>query len=243
MTAPVEVLVVDDQPLIRHSLRLVVDGAPDLTVVGEADTGDGAVDCAVRLQPDVVLMDIRMPGGDGIDATRRIAANPDLQGTRVLVLSMFELDEYVHAALRAGASGFLLKDAEPERLADAVRRTHSGESLFAPSILTRLVEHYLDRPPALVVPHDGPARDTTARGAASRTPAGPGGLTAREAEVLTQVGRGLSNDEITRALTISMGTVKSHIGSLLAKLHARDRAQLVIAAYDHGLVGAAQDGT
>lgn len=251
MTAPVRVLVVDDQWLIRHSLRLIVDGAPDLTVVGEADTGDAAVDCAVRLRPDVVLMDIRMPGGDGIDATRRIVGSPGLQDTRVLVLSMFELDQYVHAALRAGASGFLLKDADPTLLVDAIRRTRSGESLFAPSILTRLVEHYLDRP----TPHDPPrdespigrtALNGTGPGATARAPlaptaGGPDLLTARETEVLTEVGRGLSNDEITRALTISMGTVKTHIGSLLAKLHARDRAQLVIAAYDHGLVGSARN--
>lgn len=215
--APVRVLVVDDQPLLRHSLRLMIDGPPDLTVVGEADTGDTAVARTSDLRPDVVLMDVRMPGGDGIEATRCIAADPALTGTRVLVLSMFELDDYVHGALRAGASGFLLKDAEPAQLIDAIRRTHAGESLFAPAILTRLVAHYLDRP-------------------AARATQGPDVLTQREAEVLTLVGRGLSNDEITATLTISKGTVKTHIGNLLAKLHARDRAQLVIAAYEHGLV-------
>ncbi|MFF1817525.1 response regulator [Kribbella sp. NPDC058245] len=215
MSAAVRVLVVDDQPLIRHSLRLVVDGAPDLAVVGEAGTGTTAVARAVELRPDVVLMDIRMPDGDGIEATRRITS--ELAATRVVVLSMFELDEYVHAALRAGASGFLLKDAEPDRLVDAVRRTHAGESLFAPSILTRLVEHYLGR---------------------SMPQATAADLTEREAEVLTLIGRGLSNQEITQTLTISMGTAKTHIGNLLAKLHARDRAQLVIAAYERGLVTA-----
>lgn len=230
MTAPVGVLVVDDQPLIRHSLRIVIDGAPGLGVVGEAGTGADAVRHAGLLRPDVVLMDIRMPDGDGIEATRRIVEDPALAGTRVLVLSMFELDEYVHAALRAGASGFLLKDAEPARLVDAVRRTHSGESLFAPSILTRLVAHYVDRP---APPGTAPESRTD-----PRTGRGPGTLTDREREVLTQVGRGLSNDEIAQALTISMGTVKSHIGSLLAKLQARDRAQLVIAAYEYGLVAA-----
>ncbi len=214
----VHVLVVDDEPLIRHSLRLILGGADGITVVGEAGTVEAAVARAAELRPDVVLMDVRMPGGDGIDATRRIVAHPDLAGTRVLVLSMFELDEYVDAALRAGASGFLLKDAEPGRLVDAVRRTHAGESLFAPSILARLVDNYLDRTPA-----PRPARR-------------PDVLTGRETEVLTLVGRGLSNHEITNALTISMGTVKSHIGSLLAKLGARDRAHLVIAAYDRGLV-------
>ncbi|WP_344149185.1 response regulator transcription factor [Kribbella yunnanensis] len=209
----VRVLVVDDQPMIRHSLRLIVDGASDLEVVGEAGTGEGAVAKAVELRPDVVLMDIRMPGGDGIEATRRITS--ELPGTRVVVLSMFELDEYVHAALQAGASGFLLKDAEPDRLVDAVRRTHTGESLFAPSILTRLVEHYLGR---------------------SMPKATSALLTERETEVLTLIGRGLSNQEITHTLTISMGTAKTHIGNLLAKLQARDRAQLVIAAYERGLV-------
>ncbi|MET7281653.1 response regulator transcription factor [Kribbella sp. NPDC005582] len=211
----VRVLVVDDQPLIRHSLRLIVDSAADLEVVGEAGTGADAVARAVELRPDVVLMDIRMPGGDGIEATRRIAG--ELPATRVVVLSMFELDEYVHAALRAGASGFLLKDAEPDRLVEAVRRTHAGESLFAPSILTRLVEHYVGR---------------------SMPKATSELLTERESEVLTLIGRGLSNQEITQTLTISMGTVKTHIGNLLAKLQARDRAQLVIAAYEQGLVTA-----
>ncbi|TDD62168.1 response regulator transcription factor [Kribbella antibiotica] len=215
MSPSVRVLVVDDQPLIRHSLRLIVDGASDLEVVGEAGTGTAAVARAVELRPDVVLMDIRMPDGDGIEATRQITTA--LTATRVVVLSMFELDEYVHAALYAGASGFLLKDAEPERLVDAVRRTHAGESLFAPSILTRLVEHYLGR---------------------SMPQATAADLTEREAEVLTLIGRGLSNQEITQALTISMGTAKTHIGNLLAKLHARDRAQLVIAAYERGLVTA-----
>ncbi|KRC42777.1 response regulator transcription factor [Oerskovia sp. Root22] len=219
MTVPVRVLVVDDQPLIRHSLRLVLDGADGLTVVGEAGSGEAAVEVARRTRPDVVLMDVRMPGGDGIDATRRIAADPDLTSTRVLVLSMFELDEYVHGALRAGASGFLLKDAEPTSLVDAVRRTHAGESLFAPAVLARIVGHYLD---------GGPQRGAVA----------PQVLTSREVEVLALVGRGLSNQEIGRRLTISMGTVKTHIGNLLAKLVARDRAQLVIAAFDHGLVTA-----
>ncbi|CAL9470842.1 Response regulator protein VraR [Nocardiopsis dassonvillei] len=215
----VRVLVADDQPLIRHSLRLVIDGAPGLGVVGEAGTGEAAFERAAELRPDVVLMDVRMPGGDGIEATRRITGHPDLAGTRVLVLSMFELDEYVRAALGAGASGFLLKDVEPARLVDAVARTHAGESLFSPHILARIVDHYLERP--------GPA-------------AGPGPevLTGRETEVLTLVGRGLSNHGIAAALTISIGTVKTHIGHLLAKLHARDRAQLVIAAYEHGLVRA-----
>jgi len=212
----VRVLVADDQALLRHSLHLVIDAADDLSVVAQADTGEAAVALTRELRPDVVLMDIRMPDQDGIAATGQITADPVLAGTRVLVLTMFELDAYVHGALRAGASGFLLKDAEPAQLLDAIRRTHAGESLFSPAILTRLVAHYLDRP----APHPRP----------------PQTLTPREVQVLTLVGRGLSNDEIATALTISMGTVKTHVGSLLAKLHARDRAQLVIAAYDHRLV-------
>lgn len=213
----IRVLVADDQPLLRHSLAILVDGAPDLAAVGEAATGQDAARLARELRPDVILMDIRMPGGDGIEATRSITADPDLSDCRVLVLSMFELDEYVYGALRAGASGFLLKDAHPDQLLTAIRRTHAGESLFAPAILTRLVEHYVNRP-------------------AVTTPRHLDLLTEREVEVLTLVGRGLSNDEIAAALTISVKTVKTHIGNLLAKLHARDRVQLVITAYENGLV-------
>lgn len=215
----IRVLLVDDQALMRYSLRLIVDSAADLTVVGEAATGWEAIEQARALQPDVVLMDVRMPDLDGIAATTRILADSEPSRTRVLVLSMFELDEHVHAALLAGASGFLLKDATPEQLVDAIRRTHAGESLFAPTILRRLVEHFV----------------TTS---AHRTSVRPAMLTARETEVLTLIGRGLSNQEICTALTISMGTTKTHIGNLLAKLHARDRAQLVIAAYRCGLVTA-----
>lgn len=216
---PIRVLIADDQPLLRHSLSILVDGAPDLDTVAQAGTGSDAVHLARETAPDVILMDIRMPGGDGIDATRRITVDRTLCATKVLVLSMFELDEYVYGALRAGASGFLLKDTHPDQLLDAIRRTHAGDTLFAPSILTRLVEHYVQRPAT------APSR-------------GPEVLTERETEVLTLVGHGLSNDEIAAALTISVKTVKTHIGNLLAKLHARDRAQLVIAAYETGLVAA-----
>lgn len=212
----VRVLIADDQQLMRHSLRILVDSAPGLVVVGEAATGAETVERAGALTPDVVLMDIRMPDGDGIEATRSITADPGLTGTRVLVLSMFELDEYVYGALRAGASGFLLKDASPDRLLDAIRRTAEGESLFSSGILTRLVAHFVGRPDA----------------ATGRLDA----LTPRENEVLSLVARGLSNDEIAATLTISIKTVKTHIGSLLAKLGARDRAQLVIAAYEGGVV-------
>ncbi|GIJ22802.1 response regulator [Micromonospora lutea] len=213
----IRVLVADDQPLLRHSLALLIDGTPGLTVVGQAATGNEAVSLTRERRPDVVLMDIRMPDGDGIEAAERITAATDLGGTRVVVLSMFALDEYVAAALRAGAHGFLLKDAHPDQLVDAIRRTHAGEFLFAPSILTRFVAHYLDRPgPPQVRKIDG--------------------LTGRETEVLALVARGLSNDEIARSLTISIKTVKTHIGNLLTKLDARDRAQLVIAAYENDLV-------
>ncbi len=212
----VRVLLVDDQPLLRRSLAMIIDSAPELTVVGQAGDGADALAVARRTRPDVVLMDVRMPRLDGLAATRRICAEPELAATRVVVLSMFELDEYVHEALHAGASGFLLKDARPEDLITAIRRTHAGESLFAPAILTRLVEHYL------AVPRAAPHR--------------PPRLTARETEVLTLIGRGLSNDQVAARLTISVKTVKTHVSHLLTKLAARDRAHLVIAAYDAGLV-------
>ncbi len=213
-----KIVVVDDQKLLRQSLAVILDHEPDLTVVGQAGDGAEAVLRARATRPDVVLMDVRMPGVDGLEATRRICADPVLGGTRVLVLSMFELDEYVYQALQAGASGFLLKDAPPEELVDAVRRTGRGESLFAPSILTRLIAHYVAAPrperPA------GAVRD----------------LTQREVDVLALIGNGLANDEIALALGIAVKTVKTHITHLLAKLSARDRAQLVIAAFNAGLV-------
>jgi DNA-binding NarL/FixJ family response regulator len=214
---PIRVVIADDQPLLRRSLAIVINGASDLVVVGEAASGGEAFDQARDLAPDVVLMDLRMPGIDGIEATRKITADPRLAAVRVLVLTMFELDEYVRDALQAGASGFLLKDSEPDYLLDAIRRTHAGESLFAASILIRFIEHYVRRPAAAQVRR----LDL---------------LTERETQVLGLVGRGLSNDEIAVSLTISIKTVKTHIGNLLAKLAARDRAQLVIAAYENRLV-------
>lgn len=212
----VRVLIADDQPLLRHSLTTLINNTSDLAVAGEVGTGEDAARLARELVPDVILMDIRMPGGDGIEATRSITADPALSDCRVLVLSMFELDEYLYGALRAGASGFLLKDAHPDQLLDAIRRTHTGESLFAPAILTRLIEHYTTRPAT-------PRRRLD-------------GLTERETEVLVLVAHGLSNDEIATTLTISVKTVKTHIGNLLAKLHARDRTRLVITAYETGLI-------
>jgi DNA-binding NarL/FixJ family response regulator len=218
----VRVMLVDDQPLLRRSLAMIIDHAPGLRVVGEAGDGVEAVRLARSERPDVILMDVRMPERDGLTATRQICADPALAATRILVLSMFELDEYVYEALRAGASGFLLKDTRPEDLIAAIRRTHDGESLFAPSILTRLIEHYVAAPPESLP---------------GRPPGGPPGpLTGREAEVLTLIGRGLSNDRIADHLTISVKTVKTHVSHLLTKLDARDRAQLVIAAFDAGLV-------
>lgn len=218
-SAPIRVLLVDDEPLLRQSLRIVIDSQDDLEVVGEATTGADAVRAARALVPDVVLMDIRMPGGDGIHATSGITGDAALARTRVLVLSMYELDEYVYGALRAGASGFLLKDAHPTVLLEAIRRIHSGEALFAASILTRLVEHYVSTSHPAV--RDGGRGD---------------GLTPRETDVLTMIGRGLSNAEIATDLHVSANTVKTHVGNLFAKLHARDRAQLVIAAFEAGLV-------
>ncbi len=214
----IRVLLADDQPLLCRSLATIIDATAGLTVVGAAGDGAQAHSQARATRPDVVLMDVRMPHVDGLEATRRICADPVLTSCRVLVLSMFELDEYVYEALRAGASGFLLKDSRPEQLTDAIHRTHRGEALFAPSILTRLVGHYVAAPRAF---RPGPE---LAR------------LTAREREVLALIGAGLSNDEIADALGISAKTVKTHITHLLAKLRARDRAQLVIAAFNAGLV-------
>jgi len=219
------VVLVDDEPLLRHSLAMIIDAEPDLTVVGEARDGAEAVAVSVATSPDVVVMDVRMPRLDGIEATRRICRQ--LPRTRVLVLSMFDLDEYVFHALRAGASGFLLKDSQPSDLLAAIRRTHSGEALFAPSIMARLIAHYLaGRPTAPVA--------ATARARLNQ-------LTAREIEVLTLIGQGMSNSDIAEHLTISIKTVKSHVSHLLRKLAARDRAQLVIAAYETGLVSPAVD--
>ncbi|BCJ34714.1 DNA-binding response regulator [Actinocatenispora thailandica] len=228
MTAPsgtaatTSVLIADDQALLRGSFRVLVDTADGLRAVGEAADGAEAVTQATRLRPDVVLMDVRMPGTDGIEATRRICA--ELPETRVLILTMFDLDEYVYAALRAGASGFLLKDTPPADLLTGIRVVAAGEALLAPSVTRRLLAEFAARP--------APAGTTGISGRAALA-----GVTDREREVLTLVGRGLSNTEIADHLHLSHGTVKSHIGRLLAKLAARDRAQLVIAAYEAGLVG------
>ncbi|MFY7067082.1 response regulator transcription factor [Nocardiopsis changdeensis] len=221
MTGPgVRVLVAEDQAMLRGSLRFLIDHTPGMAAAGEAATGAEAVEEARRLLPDVVLMDIRMPVLDGIEATRRICADPRTSGVRVLVLTTFDLDEYVYAALHAGAAGFLLKDTPPAKMIEAVGVVASGESLLSPSVTRRLIAAFVRGP------------------GAGRPSALPGSVTERETEVLRLVASGFSNSELAEHLHLSMATVKTHIGRLLAKLHARDRAQLVIAAYESGLVGA-----
>ena len=220
----IRVLVADDQVLLRGSLQLLVDSAPDLTVVGEAGTGAEAVALAVSERPDVILMDIRMPGLDGIEATRQITTAPETAAARVLVLTTFNLDEYVFAALRAGASGFLLKDTRPGDLLAAVRVVAAGDALLSPSVTRQLIGEFARQPE--------PAR---------RRPS-VSELTEKEAEVLALIGLGLSNTEICQRLFVSMSTTKTHIGRLLMKLDARDRAQLVIAAYEAGLVRPSRPG-
>jgi DNA-binding NarL/FixJ family response regulator len=213
----VRVLIADDQALLRGSLRLLIETEPDLIVVGEVGTGAEAVDLVLAENPDVVLMDVRMPVMDGIEATRKITAYE--HPPRILVLTTFDLDEYVYSALRAGASGFLLKDTPPAHLVDAIRVVASGEALLAPTVTRRLIAEFVRRPE----PARRPVR------ALDR-------ITDREREVLTLITRGLSNSEIERHLQLSRGTVKTHIGRLLTKLDARDRAQLVIVGYETGLV-------
>jgi DNA-binding NarL/FixJ family response regulator len=210
----ISVVVADDQVLVRAGFRVLVDTAPDLRVVGEAGTGEEAVEVARRARPDVVLMDIRMPKVDGIEATRRILG-PGAT-TRIMILTTFDLDEYVFAALRAGASGFLLKDTPPGELLAAIRVIAAGEGLLAPTVTRRLIEEFTRRPAPAA------ARDLD-------------GVTGREREVLGLIGAGLSNTEIAQRLQLTVATVKSHVGRLLMKLQARDRAQLVIAAYEAGL--------
>jgi DNA-binding NarL/FixJ family response regulator len=215
----IRVLIADDQALLRGSFRLLVDSTPDMTVVGEASDGESAVGLTRELSPDVVLMDLRMPTMDGIEATRRICAEQSLGGVRVLVLTMFDMDEYVYPALRAGASGFLLKDTSPAELVAAIRVVAGGESILAPTVTRRLISEFASQPE---LPRPSWPELT--------------GITERESEVLVLIASGLSNAEIAERLYISLPTVKTHVGSLLSKLGARDRAQLVIAAYENGLV-------
>ena len=210
----IPVVLADDQPLVRTGLRMILAAEPDLEVVAEAADGREAIDAAARLKPDVVLMDVRMPGVDGIEATRAVTAEKD--PPRVLVLTTFDLDEVVYDALRAGASGFLLKDAPEERLTTAIRVVAEGGSLFAPSVTRRLIEEFARRP--------------------TRPPVDLSALTDRENEVLRLVARGLSNTEIAGTLFVSENTVKTHVARLLTKLGARDRVQAVVVAYESGLV-------
>jgi DNA-binding NarL/FixJ family response regulator len=215
----IRVVLVDDQALMRTAFRYMFDETDDIAVVGEADDGASAVAVVEQTRPDVVLMDIRMPGVDGVEATRRIRALPDAAITRVLILTTFDLDEYVYAALRAGASGFLLKDALADDLLAAVRAVASGEAVTAPSITRRLIAHF--------VGDTAPSADPSGR---------LGALTAREREVLTLIGRGRSNTEIGQELHLAPGTIRTHITRIFAKLDLRDRVQAVILAYECGLL-------
>jgi DNA-binding NarL/FixJ family response regulator len=220
MTSPISVVLAEDQAIVRAGFRSLLDAEPDIEVAGEAATGDDALRQVKALRPDVVVMDIRMPGIDGLEATRRITEDPALNETRVLVLTTFELDEYVFGALRAGASGFLLKGGEPADLLLAVRVVASGESLLAPSVTRRLIDAYTSQPGG--EPHaklDGLDE-----------------LTAREHEVLKLVAGGLTNAEIAQALYLSPLTAKTHVSRILMKLGARDRVQLVVMAYQSHLV-------
>jgi DNA-binding NarL/FixJ family response regulator len=214
------VLVADDHALVRHGFHSILASEDDIEVIEDAGNGHDALAIATRDQPDVVLMDIRMPGMDGIEATRLITANPDLSSTRVIVLTTFDLDEYVFAALRAGASGFLLKGVEPAQLVSAVRSVAAGDALLDPGATRRLIEAYTS---AATDRHIGAT-------------ALPEELTARETELLTLVAGGFTNAEIAEHLVISPLTVKSHVSRILTKMSARDRTQLVVMAYESGLV-------
>ncbi|MEO3828483.1 response regulator transcription factor [Actinomadura sp. B10D3] len=214
----IRTVLADDQPLIRGGFRALLDSEGDITVVGEAGDGAEAVDLVRRHRPDVVLLDVRMPLLDGIAATREIAADPDLAGVSIVILTNYAIDEYVFAALRAGAAGFLVKDIEPGELIGSVRVAARGDALLAPAVTRRLIEEFVATPP--------------------RPPAPPalGTLTQREREVMALVAAGMSNEEIAAHLTISHLTAKTHVSRAMTKLGARDRAQLVVHAYESGLV-------
>jgi DNA-binding NarL/FixJ family response regulator len=214
----IRVALVDDQALVRSGFRMILEGQGDMEVVAEAGDGVAAVAETIRMRPDVVLMDIRMPRMDGIDATRRIVATEDL-GARVLILTTYDLDEYVFRGLRAGASGFLLKDVAPEELVRAIRLVAEGESLLSPTVTRRLIEEFVRTP------------DRTAP-----VPAELGRLTEREREVLALIGHGFTNQEIAERLFLSMATVKTHVNRVFAKLGLHDRAQAVVLAYETGVV-------
>mgnify|MGYP003082825723 CR=1 FL=1 len=231
---PIRVLIAEDQALLRASFAALMNAETDLHVVGRAADGAQAVALASRLRPDVVVMDIQMPGLSGIEATRRICADSALAGTRVLVLTMFEVEDYMLGALRAGASGFLLKDASPQAVVDAVRTVHAGQSLLSPQVVTTLAARGAGSACVAGAAGAGP-------GAVGSAPA-LGRLTPRQRDVLVLIARGLSNAEIEAELGIRRATCRSHITALLARLGARDRAQLVIAAYEAGLVRPGNSG-
>ncbi len=214
-------LIVDDQALQRFGFRLLLESSPDTEVVGEAEHGGEAVRMAAELRPDVILMDIRMPGMDGIEATRRVVASGGR--SRVLVLTTFDLDEYAHAALRAGASGFLLKDAQPDELLAGIRAVAGGDAVIAPALTRRLLDAYAQHLPH-ASPNRAPDDDPRVRS-----------LTEREREIFVAIGQGWTNGEIAERLVLSESTVKTYVGRVLAKLDARDRIQAVILAYDLGL--------
>jgi DNA-binding NarL/FixJ family response regulator len=215
---PIRVVLADDQALVRAGFRALIESEDDLAVVGEASDGEEAVRLTRQLRPDIVLMDIRMPHLDGIEATRRIAADADLGAVRVVILTTFETDEYVFDGLRAGASGFLVKDTEPAELLQAVRVVAGGHALLSPSVTRRLIAEFAAGRPA---PRRNAALDS---------------LTERELEVMTLVAAGLTNDEIAERLVVSPATAKTHVSRVMGKLGARDRAQVVVIAYESGLV-------
>ncbi|MDQ6617763.1 MAG: response regulator transcription factor [Actinomycetota bacterium] len=215
--APIAVLIVDDQALLRGGFKVLIDSIADMVVVGEAADGADAVEQSRTRRPDVVLMDVRMPRMDGIEATRRITTDPALAGTRVLILTTFDHDEYVYEALRAGASGFVLKDTSPEELLAGIRVVAAGDALLSPSVTRRLLHEFAQRVAPRPQSHDLDL------------------LTEREMEVLSEVARGRSNAEIAESLHMSLATAKTHVSRILTKLNARDRAQLVVIAYETGL--------
>ena len=215
----IRVVLADDQPLVRAGFRMLLDAEEDIAVVGEADNGAAALDLVRALRPDVVLMDIRMPGVDGLEALQQITGDAALEGVRVLVLTTFELDEYVFEAVRLGASGFLVKHTQPADLVRAVREVAAGEALLSPSVTRRLIQEFAARP---VRPDLAPPTMDV--------------LTDREREVVALVAQGLTNDEIAVELVLSPATARTHVSRAMVKLHARDRAQLVVFAYQSGLV-------
>ena len=227
----IRVLLADDQALIRAGFRVLLEAADDIEVIGEAVNGDQAVELAKAERPDVILMDIRMPGTDGLAATSQIAAADAAGGVKVVILTTFETDEYVYQALRAGASGFLVKDAEPEELIRAVRVVHKGEALLSPSVTRRLIASLAKRAPGVPAAAAGRGHGNRALPASDLAR-----ITEREREVLALVAQGMSNEELAARLCLSPLTTKTHVSHIMTKLGARDRAQLVVIAYESGLV-------